>query len=203
MKYNKNIPFHEGSSKKLYVPFEYHLLNSEPYRILHRSYPTAHSIYVGFRKRVIKVKSRYAGKRGKRSPYVAVNDHKLIYPYREMMNDTGAKSRATITRNIDLLISLGFIDIMSSGGLARGHYSIYAISDRWEKFGKPDFVQRTRRKGTRHNDTLKQWQEKRRQTAQSRILKDVSIPVPPRNRTYTLFPDGSIRRIIKRRKFLL
>jgi len=198
MKYNKNTPFHEGSSKKLYVPLEYHLLNSEPYRILQSSYPVAHSIYLGFLKRVKKVRSNYSGKKGKRSPYVAVNERELIYPYREMMNDNGAKSRSTITRNIDHLIKLGFIDIMHRGGLAKGDNSIYAISDRWKKFGKSDFVQRTRKKGTRHNDALKRWQEKRRHT-----VKNVSIPVPPKNRSYTIFADGTIKRIIKRRKNIL
>jgi len=199
MNKNSKVPLHESRSKKLYVPLDYHLLNSEPYKILQRKYQIAHTIFMGFKKRLKKRKVKYVGKKGKRGGYEAVNKNNLTYPYKDMMRDSGAKSRATIARSIDYLISLGFIDIVHQGGLARGDCTIYSLSDRWERYGTANFVRTNRIKGTKHNDTLKRYQNKMKIKRKEHIKKEISLIIPSKPRTYTIYPDGTLKRKLKRR----
>lgn len=51
---------------------------------------------------------------------------------------------------LDQLIKHGFIDIIKQGnGGVKGDKSLYSISDRWKKFGTPEFIQVERRKDKR------------------------------------------------------
>ena len=77
-----------------------------------------------------------------------LNNGELVYTY------TDAKKNGipgtSFMRAIDHLVKFGFIDIAQSGsGGRKGDTNLYAISDRWEKFGKDEFISTVRPKDTR------------------------------------------------------
>lgn len=186
-------PIHKKESDKLYAALSYHLLNSTVYRKIQSKYPNAIAIYLGFQKRLIKKRQTVLGKQGKRnSELVTINDKNLIYPYESIMEEIDCKSRSTVTRNMDVLVNYGLIDIIKYGGLGKGHFTIYGLSERWKKWGKPDFEKKCRQKGTRHSDALKRYQKKRKESFQPRT---VPVPVTAMPRVYKIHPDGTIERL--------
>lgn len=40
------------------------------------------------------------------------------------------------------MIKFGFIDIEHYGGQSKGNYTLYGLSNRWERYGKIDFVEK-------------------------------------------------------------
>lgn len=85
-----------------------------------------------------------AGKRPK--TVVILNNGQITYSYDEA--EKHGYSRGTFVKVIDALIDHGFIDIAESGaGLFRSA-TFYALSDRWQKWGTPDFVALPRKKRT-------------------------------------------------------
>lgn len=94
-------------------------------------------------KRQVQV-SPAAGKRPKRT--VILNNGKITYSYDEA--EKHGYSRGTFARIIDSLVDHGFIDIAESGaGLFRSA-TYYALSERWQKWNTPDFVESPRKKRT-------------------------------------------------------
>ncbi|MGA7876411.1 MAG: hypothetical protein WCA08_12180 [Desulfoferrobacter sp.] len=74
-----------------------------------------------------------------------VNARQLTFSYQEA-EALGINNRA-FNHAIDRLIDLGFIDLVKPGhGLVKGELSIYGLSDRWQKYGTPQFERASRTK---------------------------------------------------------
>ena len=95
----------------------------------------------------------FLGKRQlKKSPsgkWECINNGKIIFPYREAKK-LGLHS-AQFTRAIDNLIDVGFIDLTHSGSGSGSQKdpSLYAISERWRKYGTAKFEKLEREKDNR------------------------------------------------------
>lgn len=88
------------------------------------------------------------GRTGKDS-WTIKNNGDIIFTYAMGKKDLGM-SPTTFMRSIDRLIEHGFIDVTYSGsGGRKGDCSKYAISNRWEKFGTDQFIEKTRPKDMR------------------------------------------------------
>jgi hypothetical protein len=77
--------------------------------------------------------------------WVVENNREIEYTYEEAKKD-GIKS-TTFTRVRDALVRKGLLDMAGGDGLTKG-ICYYAISNRWKKFGTPDFetVERVKQK---------------------------------------------------------
>ncbi len=73
------------------------------------------------------------------------NNGEIQFSYKEAEQTWGIKS-GRFTRAIDDLIRVGLIDIAYSGFGLHKDVTLYAISDRWEKFGIDEFVVKKRQK---------------------------------------------------------
>ena len=69
----------------------------------------------------------------------------LLSPYEEAEKEHGFTA-SKFTRALDKLINFGFIDIAEYGGHAKGKYTLYLLSERWERYGKTDFIKVERAK---------------------------------------------------------
>lgn len=95
-------------------------------------------------------------KKKKDSPlpmYNAGNHRELQFTFREAMKLGFYAGR--FNRAIDLLVKYGFIDIPHTGMGLRKEVTIYAISDRWEKYDTAVFKIVKRRKSTQYNHGFK------------------------------------------------
>ncbi len=73
--------------------------------------------------------------RGKRAQMT--NNGQLVFTYNEA--ETLGISRSSFQRSLDQLIEYGFIDVVTTGaGLYRSP-NLYALSDRWKDWGKPNY----------------------------------------------------------------
>ena len=86
------------------------------------------------------------GRRGKKK-WVCTNATEIEFTYLEAKKRFGI-THSRFTRGIDDLIEKGFIDIAHQGGAYRHDKTIYALSDRWKKYGTLDFEKSTRPKVT-------------------------------------------------------
>ena len=81
--------------------------------------------------------------KGKNKKWTPTNKRELIFPYREAEDRFGI-SQPRFTRAIDELIENGFLDIVKAGiGVAR-EATVYGLSERWRKYGTPEFEQKSR-----------------------------------------------------------
>lgn len=87
-------------------------------------------------------------KSGRSKEWVISNNGELIFTYAEAEKNFNI-SRSTFCRSIDQLVQLGFIDIAHHGGGMMKDCSKYGISDRWESYGKKEFIDKKRPKDTR------------------------------------------------------
>lgn len=79
--------------------------------------------------------------------WIVTNNGEIAFSYREAREQHGM-SDGVFRRAIDELITVGFIDVThSSMGLCKDA-TLYAISDRWERYGTPDFRPAQRQKRT-------------------------------------------------------
>ena len=77
------------------------------------------------------------------------NNGEIQFTYTEALEKWGIKD-GMFTRAIDELIRVGLIDIAKTGFGLHKDVSLYAISDRWEKFGTDEFVVKKRAKRKRN-----------------------------------------------------
>ena len=111
------------------IVIERELLKSEAFRELPGASQT---VYWDFRMKC-RVKNMQV-KKGRKKERVILNNGELEYCYSEA--EKRGISRPRFMRAIDALVKRGFIDIAHSGsGGKKGDKSLYAISDRWKKFG--------------------------------------------------------------------
>jgi len=88
------------------------------------------------------------GRKGKEQ-WVQTNNGELVFTYAEAKKFLGMP-QSTFMKTIDKLIEVGLIDITHSGsGGKKGDVSLYAISERWRKYGTPDFILKERPKDKR------------------------------------------------------
>ena len=81
-------------------------------------------------------------------------------------------ARSTFRSCIDQLVEVGFINIAHAGGGLMKDCSKYEITDRWEKYGKGKFINKSCQKDTRGlGFTKKNWENKtgRKRKSQSKI----------------------------------
>lgn len=68
-----------------------------------------------------------------------LNNGQIKFPYSEAI--AFGVSRTTFSRVIEKFVELGFIDIAEPGNPYAKTPTLYAVSDRWEKYNSPDFVE--------------------------------------------------------------
>jgi len=119
------------------------LLRSEAFRDLTK---TATDVYFEFlmKRKMAKVKTPA----GRKKEWMITNNGDIIFTYSEA--EQKGFSRSRFARALTQLVEHGFIDIthLGSGG-RKNDYSTYAISERYKKWGTPDFEHKTRPKDTR------------------------------------------------------
>ena len=102
-----------------------------------------------------------------------LNNGEIVYPFAEALKK-GIPAK-TFNRNRDQLINRGFIDVTHAGsGGRKGDMTLYAISDRWRKWGTDKFIHKERPKDLRKGIGFqKHWDKK---TSVSKTLHEpVSI----------------------------
>lgn len=85
--------------------------------------------------------------KSKKDFYIA-NDGEIQFTYQEA--EGWGITRPRFTRAIDQLVEFGFIDITRAGSGLQKDVSLYAISNRWEKYGTDEFVVKKRQKRKEH-----------------------------------------------------
>ena len=138
-----------------------------------------------YRRKVTQVPTKV----GRGKEWIISNNGEIFFTYDEAENNFGIP-RSTFRRAIDQLVDLGFIDITHHGGGMMKDASKYAISERWEEYGKKEFLKKTRPKDTRGlGFTKENWKK----TAGKNIpIKKVSIIPDTRSSTTNDTSDNSI-----------
>ena len=129
------------------IPLERELAESAPFRQLSG---TAIRIYLAFLTKRQVIKRRVPKKE---DFYETTNNGEIVFTYKEAENKHGIKE-GTFRENRDRLVELGFIDIAQSGAGIYKCKTLYAISERWRKYGTPDFLAKPRRAAPRSAESL-------------------------------------------------
>jgi hypothetical protein len=88
-----------------------------------------------------RVMGRVQGSKARRKKeYVVANWDDIQFTYKEAREKYNI-SPACFRNAIDELIRVGLLDIASTGNGLHKYITRYALSDRWQKWGLPDFVQ--------------------------------------------------------------
>lgn len=124
--------------KSKVVVMERELINSKAYLALKGISPQLLLLFYG-RRRMERI-----GRRG-RKKWVCTNAAEIAFTYSEAKDRFGI-TNSRFTRGIDNLVDKGFIDIEHHGGTHNHDKTIYAISNRWKKYGEPDFKTSERQK---------------------------------------------------------
>ena len=145
------------SSDGMFIPRRMH--RSPAFRKL-----TASSILVlfefMFRRQLVKV--------GRRDRWLIKNNGEIVLTYAEITTRFGI-ARSTFRNSIDQLVKIGFIDIAHHGGGMMKDCSKYGISERWQDYGKEEFIKKSRKKDNRKLGFRKDnWEE---QTGRKRKRK--------------------------------
>ena len=85
------------------------------------------------------------GKPKRKDGWYIANNGEIQFTYDEALEKWGITQKK-FTKAIDELLRVGLIDITKSGFGLQKDKSLYAISDRWEKFGTDEFVVKKRPK---------------------------------------------------------
>jgi len=100
------------------------------------------------------LKRKFASRKRKGLPSV-LNNGNITFSYGEA--EKLGYPRHTFRRAIDKMVEVGLIDITRQGqggcvlkdGTIIGEYSLYGLSERWEKYDTEDFVKKKRKKDNR------------------------------------------------------
>ncbi len=117
------------------------LIRSEAFLALTGKAPQV--LFIFFTKRRVE-KLRRLEKHGNR--FRVTNNGELIFTYREAEQKYGM-SAGVFRRAIDQLVLVGFLDIEKPGNGLQRDATLYALAERWRRYGEADFEQRERRKG--------------------------------------------------------
>ncbi len=121
-------------SKHWSIRIEYGLLHSMAFARLTYG-PAVKLLFWIFEKRKV---CKTGAKRGKRK-FVVVNEE-FSFTYEEAK--MRGLSKMQFWRGIRELGQRGFIDLVHQGSGLHGDFSKYQISERWKRFGQPDFEHR-------------------------------------------------------------
>lgn len=111
------------------------ILVSEAFRCLNGS--AKYIYFVFLMKRQMSEVPRKSGN------WICINCKELVFTYEQAQKDHDY-SATKFKRAIDILIEFGFIDIEHYGGQSKGNYTLYGLSERWKRYGKPDFINKER-----------------------------------------------------------
>jgi hypothetical protein len=95
---------------------------------------------------------------GKKKKWVITNNGEIVFPYSEA--EKFGYSRRQFNEAKRELVEHGFIDVNNEGGIYDGDTAKYSISDRWEKYGTPEFIFKTIPKDTRQGRGWAAWHAK-------------------------------------------
>ena len=84
-------------------------------------------------------------KRPKGPKYEIANNGEIVFTYLEAEQKYGF-SKKQFSKALDDLVEKGFLDIEHLGGACQRDKSMYAISERWRKYGTDEFEKRERPK---------------------------------------------------------
>jgi hypothetical protein len=116
--------------------------------------------------------------RGGKKKWTCVNNGKIEFPYNEA--EKKGYSRRQFNESKRELVEHGFIDVSDEGGVYDGNTAKYSISERWRKFGTPEFIFKTIPKDTRKDrgwtrhhekESEKFWENIRRRKRRKKKLK--------------------------------
>jgi len=128
------------------VYLEPELIESQAFQSLNG---TAIKVLIRFyQRRVFPNRSQKKRRPGTRQePRPILNNGKIVFTFAQA--EKLGFPRATFMRALDMLVDRGFIDVAETGsGLFRST-TYYAISDRWRKYGTPEFLVQRRSRGAR------------------------------------------------------
>lgn len=111
---------------------------SEAYQVVSSSASAINTLLRCLQKR--KWETRKAGKKRK----IIFIDDGFTFPYAEAVG-LGISGKTMHWKNLKKLVEVGFLDMVHQGGWYRKHektsdYSVYKFSERWRKYGTPEFV---------------------------------------------------------------
>jgi len=99
-----------------------------------------------------------------------LNNGELVYTYAEAEKKTPRISRQRFMKAIDQLVEKGPIDIAHSGNAGRkGDVNLYAISERWRKYGTNEFEHKERPRDLRGGRGFAEYWKRKK--LQSSVLK--------------------------------
>jgi hypothetical protein len=144
------------------VYLESKLFDSEAYKSLTKAQMR---IFYEF---MLKRKFGRQGKGKKKTGAIIMNNGEITFTYAEA-EKLGYPKR-TFNLAIDKLIEVGLIDLHYQGqggyvletGKVSGESSLYGISDRWQNYGKDNFVFKKRKKDTRKGRGWTAYHEKKK-----------------------------------------
>lgn len=113
------------------------IILSEAYLSLSGKAPQIYLIFLG-KRRIGKIAV------GRKKVPVVLNNGEIIFTYQEA--EKLGISRQAFARALDQLIECGFIDIAHTGVGLYKSATFYSISERWKRFGTPDFEYKERKK---------------------------------------------------------
>ena len=88
-------------------------------------------------------------KTGKKKGFKITNNGEIQFTITEAIKKLG-KTKSTVIKAKDELVKYGFIDVAHAGGCLDGDCGKYGISERWMKYGTPEFKEIIRPKDTRN-----------------------------------------------------
>jgi DNA-binding PadR family transcriptional regulator len=118
----------------------------------HKLSGTAHCVLMHF------LGKRQIG-RGSRGSRPVLNNGRIVFSYAEA-EEHYEISRSSFSKALDRLVEHGFIDITHTGGGRDGDCNLFAISDRWKKWGTEGFVSKARKKRKSFGLTSENWEQR-------------------------------------------
>lgn len=94
--------------------------------------------------------------RKRRAEPVILNNGEIEFTYKEALHKWGIKQSAFLDAR-DRLIDVGFLDIAKDGAGMYKSKTLYALSERWRRYGADDFEERERTKDRRRIGYQKRW----------------------------------------------
>jgi len=135
----KGQKFKEKKSDRMFVSRR--MILSEAFRALKTA--TACQVFMIFLAKC--VPKQIDGKPKRTDGWYVSNNGEIQFTYKEALDKWGISSNK-FTRAIDELLRVGLIDITKSGCGLHKDVTLYAISERWEKFGTDEFIKMRRKK---------------------------------------------------------
>lgn len=139
----------------------------------------------------LKRKLKNMGSKGKEK-WIIINNGEIVFSYADAEKKYGL-TRTRFSRALNKLIELGFIDIAHHGGGMMGDCTLYAISERWRKYGTDQFIPQFRSKDTRGlGFTKENWEERTGKKRKPSLKQGNNIDTYPSIKNITL--GGSVSR---------